>query len=109
VVTTDGKITDPNDPSSGQAWEDFKSKGAAAGVPVNFIALVIGQSGALGKILGKVDEAHCELIVMATHGRTGLRRRIWDNVAEESVRRAKTPVLVVKSESSAQARNPEEK
>lgn len=96
VVTTDGKLSDPTDPSVGQAWEEFKGKAATAGVPVNFVALVSEQAGAVSEILGKVDESHCDLIVMATHGRTGLRRLIWGSVAEETVRRAKPPVLVVK-------------
>lgn len=66
-------------------------------MPVNCVALVTDQSQAIGKILGKVDEADCDLIVMATHGRTGLRRLIWGSVAEETVRLSKLPVLVVKA------------
>lgn len=98
VVTTDGKLTDPTDPSVGQEWEEYKAKAAAAGVPINFVALVSDQTGAVGKILGKVAESHCDIIVMATHGRSGLRRLLWGSVAEETVRRAKLPVLVVKGE-----------
>jgi nucleotide-binding universal stress UspA family protein len=97
LVTTDGKLTDPTDPSVGQAWEEFKAKAATAGAPVNFVALVSDQAGAVGEILGKVDEGHCDLIVMATHGRTGLRRLVWGSVAEQTVRLAKPPVLVVKA------------
>ena len=46
-----------------------------------------------------VDMAQREnigLIVMATHGRTGLRRVLMGSVAEEVVRMAKCPVLTVK-------------
>jgi universal stress protein A len=38
-----------------------------------------------------------DLIVMATHGRTGLTRMLMGSVAEEIVRRAECPVLVVKT------------
>jgi len=37
-----------------------------------------------------------DLIVMATHGRAGLRRVLMGSVAEEVVRKAKCPVLTVK-------------
>lgn len=97
VVTTDGRLTDPTDESVGQGWEEYKAKAAAAGVPIHFVALVSDQAGAVGKILGQVDAAQCDLIVMATHGRTGLRRLIWGSVAEDTVRLAKPPVLVVKA------------
>jgi len=45
----------------------------------------------LSKALG------CDLVVMGTHGRTGLRRFLTGSVAEEVLRKAACPVLVVKS------------
>lgn len=42
-------------------------------------------------------EAHADLIVMATHGRTGLKRLLMGSVAEKIVRRAPCPVLTLKS------------
>ena len=36
------------------------------------------------------------MIVMATHGRTGLTRFLMGSVAEEVVRNAKCPVMTVK-------------
>jgi nucleotide-binding universal stress UspA family protein len=38
----------------------------------------------------------CDLIVMGTHGRTGLRRVLMGGVAEAVVRRAPCPVLTVR-------------
>jgi len=43
---------------------------------------------------------NAELIVMGTHGRTGLSRLIWGNRAEEIVRSASCSVLVVKAPAS---------
>jgi nucleotide-binding universal stress UspA family protein len=40
-------------------------------------------------------ERPCDLIVMGTHGRTGLRRRLMGSVAEQVVRGASCPVLTV--------------
>jgi nucleotide-binding universal stress UspA family protein len=43
------------------------------------------------------------LIVMATHGRTGLTRTLMGSVAEEVVRKAKCPVLTIKPAAHAVA------
>jgi nucleotide-binding universal stress UspA family protein len=40
----------------------------------------------------------CELIVMGTHGRTGLRRALLGSVAEDVLRHAPCPVLTVRPE-----------
>ncbi len=48
-------------------------------------------------ILSVALEGHADVIVMGTHGRTGLRRLIMGSVAEEVVRHASCPVLTVTS------------
>jgi nucleotide-binding universal stress UspA family protein len=47
-------------------------------------------------ILQVAQESRCDLIVMGTHGRTGLRRLLMGSVAEQVVRKARCPVLTVK-------------
>ncbi|MGD9719906.1 MAG: universal stress protein [Pirellulales bacterium] len=42
------------------------------------------------------QERHCDLIVMGTHGRTGLRHLMLGSVAEYVVRHARCPVTVVR-------------
>ena len=54
------------------------------GDPVSEILRVAGESGA-------------DLVVMGTHGRTGLPRLLMGSVAELVVRKAKCPVLTVRS------------
>jgi nucleotide-binding universal stress UspA family protein len=49
-------------------------------------------------ILRTAEEVSCDLIVMGTHGRTGLRRLLMGSVAEQVVRRAPRPVITVKSD-----------
>jgi len=39
----------------------------------------------------------CDLIVLGTHGRTGLRRLLMGSTAEEILRRARCPVLTVRA------------
>jgi nucleotide-binding universal stress UspA family protein len=48
-------------------------------------------------IIHVAKELGCDLIVMGTHGRTGLSRLLLGSVAEEIVRRAPCPVLTVRS------------
>ena len=48
-------------------------------------------------ILDYEDEHDVDLIVIATHGRTGLERLLLGSVAERIIRRASVPVFVVKS------------
>ena len=48
------------------------------------------------EILGVAREASCDLIVMGTHGRTGLGRLLLGSVAEQVLRKAACPVLTVK-------------
>jgi nucleotide-binding universal stress UspA family protein len=47
------------------------------------------------KILQVAGEINADLIVMGTHGRTGLGRLLMGSVAEEVVRKAVFPVLTV--------------
>ena len=53
-----------------------------------------------------VDEAqtwHADLIVLGTHGRRGLRRMVLGSDAEEVVRSAPVPVLLVRSDTRSVA------
>jgi nucleotide-binding universal stress UspA family protein len=48
-------------------------------------------------ILQVAQEAGCDLIVLGTHGRTGLARLLMGSVAEKVARGATCPVLTVKT------------
>jgi nucleotide-binding universal stress UspA family protein len=48
------------------------------------------------EILDYVDENEVDLVVMATHGRTGLDRVLLGSVAERVLRQSPTPVFIVK-------------
>jgi nucleotide-binding universal stress UspA family protein len=50
-----------------------------------------------GEIINFVGEYECDLIVIGTHGRTGLGRVVMGGVAEEVVRKPPCPVLTVKT------------
>ena len=50
------------------------------------------------EIMKAAEELHADLIIMSTHGRTGLRHVLLGSVAEKVVRFAKCPVLTIKPE-----------
>jgi nucleotide-binding universal stress UspA family protein len=57
-------------------------------------------------ILRVARETGCDLILMGTHGRTGLGRLLMGSVAEQVVRKAPCPVLTVKTPLPAAASAP---
>ena len=48
-------------------------------------------------VVDYASENDCDLIVMGTHGRTGLERYLLGSVTERTVRRSDVPVLTVRS------------
>jgi len=52
-------------------------------------------------ILDAAEDFMTDLIVLATHGRTGIKRLVIGNVAEKVVRHAPCPVLTVKPSAAA--------
>jgi nucleotide-binding universal stress UspA family protein len=74
------------------ALRDFQAKDAK--VPIEHRV----EHGDPADVIRKVAaEARCDLIVMGTHGRTGLRRMLMGSVAEQVLRRGTCPVLIVKA------------
>jgi nucleotide-binding universal stress UspA family protein len=65
----------------------------AAGVKVDTVIL---QSHPADGILNYADEKGIDLIVMSTHGRTGLARLVFGSVAESVLRHATCPVLLIR-------------
>jgi quercetin dioxygenase-like cupin family protein len=57
----------------------------------------VAEGDASVAILRLAQAAGCDLIVMGTHGRTGLGRLLAGSVAEEVLRKAACPVMAVKT------------
>ncbi len=58
----------------------------------------ICRGSAIEMIIRAINQFHADLVVMSTHGRTGLRHVLMGSVAEHVVRHSPVPVLTVKSE-----------
>jgi universal stress protein A len=56
----------------------------------------LADGDAADEIVRQAKESKCDLIVMGTHGRTGLGRLVMGSIAEKVVCRAPCPVLTVK-------------
>ena len=57
---------------------------------------VLATGVAFDQIIRAARRLKCDLIVLATHGRTGLKHVLMGSVAENVVRRAPCPVLTVR-------------
>lgn len=66
------------------------------GLENNVDTLVLSGS-AWDTICETADQRHVDLIVLTSHGHTGLRRLFLGSTAERVVRHARCPVLVLKS------------
>lgn len=100
VISEPGPVTEFVAPSppvdyaelAQQAFREFEA--AAGKMPVEVeSALIIGD---VAKSIVKVAvEKKVDLIVMGSHGRTGLRRLVLGSIAEEVLRHAPCPVMTL--------------
>lgn len=58
---------------------------------------VLGRGDPVDAILGYVGKHDVEMIVISSHGRTGLKRMLLGSVAEEVARKSPVPVLIWKT------------
>lgn len=60
------------------------------------VEAIVRDGDAFSEILAGATDTGCDLIVMGTHGRTGLVHLLIGSVAEKVVRHAPIPVLTVR-------------
>jgi nucleotide-binding universal stress UspA family protein len=66
----------------------------SAGITVE---AVVRDGDPASRLLSLMDEDRYDLVVAATHGRTGIRRWVMGSVAERLIESSHTPVLLVRS------------
>ena len=85
----------PNEYDRERLWQELQAiQTARASITVEH-RLEYGDPAAV--ILKVAEEIAADLIVMGTHGRTGLRRLLMGSMAEQVVRKAPCPVLTVRT------------
>jgi universal stress protein A len=62
------------------------------------VKTVVRQGKPFVEIIKEAREKDMDLIVMASHGRTGVSHMLMGSVAEKVVRKAHCPVLIVRTE-----------
>lgn len=68
------------------------------GVEVRGEARLLGQRWNIpGEILACADEVNAEMICMATHGESGIRRLFVGSVAQEVIAESRRPVTVIRA------------
>lgn len=60
------------------------------------VKVMLRRGVPFGEIINAARKCKADLIVMATHGRSGLRQMLIGSVAEKVVRHAPCPVLTVR-------------
>lgn len=95
VVTRDHLGHDP-ETAAESAVEELERKCREMGVAVN---TEIRKGDPVEEILHCSEENNVDIIVLGTHGRTGLDHAVIGSVAEQVIRRAPVPVMTVRSES----------
>jgi nucleotide-binding universal stress UspA family protein len=77
-----------------QAMNEARMKAIASGVPR--VDIVMSEGAPFAEIVRAAREHESDLIVIATHGRTGLKHALLGSVTEKVVRKAPCAVLTVR-------------
>lgn len=81
-----------------------KQKAEGQGVPADSVLVVEGTGRICDHVAEQASLAKADLIVLGSHGRRGMARVLMGSDAEQIVRHAPVPVLVVRgSEAAAEA------
>ncbi len=78
-----------------QSLDGVRAMAEAAGVP--FMAETIERSAVFEGILDAATEQGCDLIVMGSHGRSGVKALIVGSETQKVLTHSRIPVLVIKS------------
>lgn len=79
-------------------------------IPGEDVAETIVQAGEFGEEAGKgIIPGRCDMIAMATHGRTGMQHWVLGSVTERVLSATHLPLLIVRPEETAFQKNDEEK
>lgn len=73
--------------------EEFKTDFEKSGI--KNIKILVKEGSDRDEILETAEKENCDLIVMSTHGRTGLKRALLGSVADHIVRHSECPVFLV--------------
>jgi nucleotide-binding universal stress UspA family protein len=98
VVSPDGQtVTDPESGEKTDVWAGLDSYDKDPDVAFERRLVVADKSASPKSLLKLTQGIDCDLIVIGSHGRSGLKRLFLGSTAEEVVRESSCPVMVVKA------------
>jgi nucleotide-binding universal stress UspA family protein len=108
VVDTRNRFESPSSGIAPDAWEDAEHDRAAEAIEETAAALpedvdverVVESGVPHAELLDYAERSPVDLVVMGTHGRTGVEHYLIGSVAERVVRESPVPVLTVRLEES---------
>jgi nucleotide-binding universal stress UspA family protein len=104
VVVDGGRLlTDPTVGEPKDLWADLRKIKAEDSAVVVEHEVIVADRPDVAHVLKIVEATGCDLIVMGTHGLSGLKHRLLGGLTEEVVRRARCPVMVVKAPAAEEA------
>ena len=104
VVDTRNRFESPTGGLSMEVWKEAEAERADRAIETTVAALseplavetAVVEGVPKTAILDYIDEAGMDMVVMGTHGRTGLDHYLIGSVAEKVVRRSPVPVVTVR-------------
>jgi nucleotide-binding universal stress UspA family protein len=104
VVDTRNRFESPTGGIAPEAWENAEQERADEAIEAAVGALpedvdvvrAVREGIPQSEILGYVDDADVDVVVMGTHGRTGIEHYLIGSVTEKVVRKSPVPVLTVR-------------
>lgn len=78
------------------AWKEMEKWAAEAGARVKDVEKIVERGVPFVEIIRTAKEKNADLIVIGTHGRTGIDHMLFGSTAEKVVRKAPCPVLTVR-------------
>ncbi len=69
-----------------------------AALPKENVKVLVRTGAAVDQILKVAKETGADMIVMGTHGRTGVARAVLGSVTDQVIQRAPCPVLAIRAE-----------
>ena len=80
-----------------EAVEELEQRATSAGVTTK--SEIVDEDRSVHRsVLEYADDRGCDLVVMGTHGRTGVGRLVLGSVAEQTLRESRVPVMTVHEE-----------
>jgi nucleotide-binding universal stress UspA family protein len=86
----------PPDPREPEEMLKAKMRQTLPATFAGIMECLIQDGDVTEEILNTAQQRQCDVIVLATHGRSGLRRVLFGSVAEAVLRKAPCPVLTIK-------------